>query len=387
MAKWTSSIFVSLSLLASTAIAAAPLRTTPVPVVLWHGLGDRFEYVQHSQAYLVPSFPNLALRSAPGLLELKTDLEERPELEGVFVWIVRLAGEDGTGDQRATFFGSANEQVALVCDQLRALPEIMDPLLNPSGKFDAIGFSQGGQLLRAVVERCGGEGGLNVRNLITVGSQHMGVSAMPPCPPGSSPFGACRLMHLSVVREGIYSSFAQNKIIPAQYFRDEARIDDYLAVNTFLKDINNERVGDRQVNLPDALGEDDKAEPRNATYKANFASLTNLVLLRFSDDATVVPPQSAHFTLPSPYADNCDPLEPACYLDPLPYSYLPLFASDYIGLRVLDRDDKIHLGVCDGQHMQISDACWNAVASWLGAGDGKVRAPRRPEVGRLVVQL
>lgn len=49
----------------------------------------------------------------------------------------------------------------------------MDKTLNPSGRFDAIGFSQGGQLLRGVVERCGGEGGLNVRNLITLGSQHV----------------------------------------------------------------------------------------------------------------------------------------------------------------------------------------------------------------------
>ncbi|KAK4706167.1 palmitoyl-protein thioesterase, partial [Phenoliferia sp. Uapishka_3] len=394
--------FVSLSLVTSAISAAISTSSSPVPVVLWHGLGDRYD--------------------APGLLSLKTDLEERPDLKGVFVWIVKLA-DDGTSDQRATFFGSANDQVAAVCDQLRALPEIMDPKLNPSGKFDAIGFSQGGQLLRAVVERCGGKGGLNVRNLITVGSQHMGVSSMPPCPPGSSPFGACRLMHLSIVREGLYSNFAQHKIIPAQYFRDEARIHDYLSVNNFLRvssphnansiwwaehgrhaltpfrlttqDINNERVGDKEVGPPaDNAGlfdEEDNPEPRNETYKENFSALENLVLLRFSEDATVVPPQSAHFTLPSPYAHNCpspaDPLDPSCYLDPLPYSYLPLFAYDYIGLRQLDLKDKIYRGVCEGQHMEIRDDCWDLIASWLGKGDGQAQRVETPDRGRLVVQL
>ena len=75
--------------------------------------------------------------------------------------------------RRATFFGKANEHVDHVCEQLLELEEITSPKLNPSGHFDAIGFSQGGQLLRAVVERCGGEGGLRVRNLITLGSQHV----------------------------------------------------------------------------------------------------------------------------------------------------------------------------------------------------------------------
>lgn len=95
-------------------------------------------------------------------------------------------------------------------------------------------------------------------------------------------------MHLSLVREGLYSSWAQNNILPAQYVRDEARIDDYLRVNTFLKDINNEREGDEEVGPPEGEGAsasgqggDDKPEPRNATYKANLSAIKNLVLLRF----------------------------------------------------------------------------------------------------------
>lgn len=77
--------------------------------------------------------------------------------------------------RRATFFGCADDQVATVCAQLAALPDLTDRTRNPSRRFDAIGFSQGGQFLRAVVERCNGVGlgGVTVRNLITLGSQHV----------------------------------------------------------------------------------------------------------------------------------------------------------------------------------------------------------------------
>ncbi|GAA5991268.1 hypothetical protein JCM10908_003231 [Rhodotorula pacifica] len=253
----------------------------PVPIVLWHGLGDRFD--------------------GEGLQSLKQDLEGRSDLEGVFVHIVQLAA-DGSGDQRATFFGHANSQIETVCAQLASLPDLVDQELNPSGQFDAIGFSQGGQFLRAVVERCNGPGlgGVTVRNLITLGSQHMGISSLPPCPPGSSPFSFCRLMHLSLVREGVYSTWAQKNIVPAQYFRDPERIDEYLSGNEFLRDINNEREGDAQpygaieggFNAAVQAGEG----ARNETYRDNFGSLNRFVMFRFRYDPPQTPSMSYEST-------------------------------------------------------------------------------------------
>lgn len=108
----------------------------------------------------------------------------------------------------------------------------------------------------------------------------MGIDAMPPCPPGSSPFSTCRLMHLSLVREGVYSSWAQSQVVPAQYWREEGRLEDYYRVNTFLKDINNEREGDEQVGSTTARVAEEV--PRNSSYKENFESLNRLVLIRFS---------------------------------------------------------------------------------------------------------
>lgn len=110
-------------------------------------------------------------------------------------------------------------------------------------------------------------------------------------------------MHLSLVREGLYSSWAQHNLIPAQYVRDQARINQYLAVNEWLRDINNEREGDRQVgrefeyfgySIKNTQTQTNEAEenlsvdfgsqispPRNATYKRNLQRLDNLVLIRF----------------------------------------------------------------------------------------------------------
>lgn len=185
--------------------------------------------------------------------------------------------------------------------------------------------------------------------------------------------------------------------------RDEARIDQYLSVNHFLRDINNERIGDDQVGplpedqRPPFLGlagaqDEPQDEPRNATYKRNFLGLDKLVLLRFSRDATVVAPQTAHFTLPSPNATNCPPLaEPGCYLDPVEWKDLPLYRDDYIGLRELDERGGVVKGTCEGEHMQISDACWEGVVGWLGDGKGaRAHAPDRAALqdgSRLVVQL
>lgn len=75
---------------------------------------------------------------------------------------------------------------------------------------------------------------------------------------------------------------------------------------------------------------------------------------------TVIPWTSALFTLPT--AD--DPSSP------LPYTDLPLYEEDYIGLRTLAEQDAFHQRYCHGQHMQIGKKCWQEVITWLGANGG-----------------
>jgi len=62
-------------------------------------------------------------------------------------------------------YGNVNEQIDFVAEQIANITELKDG-------FDAIGFSQGGQFLRAYVERYNTP---PVHNLVTFGSQHMGM--------------------------------------------------------------------------------------------------------------------------------------------------------------------------------------------------------------------
>src|SRR5271154_1838695 len=119
---------------------------TPLPVVIWHGLGDRFD--------------------ADGMKNVAKLIDEVNP--GTYVHIIRL-GDDGDSDRSASFFGNVTEQVEMVCQQL-----VSDPILGTAPAIDALGFSQGGQFLRGYVERCNNP---PVRNLVTFGSQHNGIAA------------------------------------------------------------------------------------------------------------------------------------------------------------------------------------------------------------------
>lgn len=122
-----------------------------------------------------------------------------------------------------------------------------------------------GQFMRAYVQRCNRPA---VRNLVTFGSQHMGISDFPACKPADF---LCRLAE-GALRSGVYSDYSQSHIVTAQYFRnpkERTSYDKYLEANHFLADINNEN------NF-------------NETYKTNLQSLDNLVLLMFDQDLVSV---------------------------------------------------------------------------------------------------
>lgn len=105
----------------------------------------------------------------------------------------------------------------------------------------------------------------------------MGVSEFPACNPLDI---FCRLGHIAL-KSGVYSSYAQENLVPAQYWRDQLKIDEYLEVNEFLRDINNERVGDEQVGDGGLGLGGGPAVPRNETYRKNFKSLNRFVMFKF----------------------------------------------------------------------------------------------------------
>lgn len=234
---------------------------------------------------------------------------------GVFVHSV-ATGEGEINDVFSSFYGNVNDQVARVCAQLRNLTQLQ-------GGFNAVGFSQGGQFLRAVAERCG-HTGPPMRTLITMGAQHQGIVNVPGCRtlPLNSSHGTCHVMQY-MLGEGAYLPFVRDHLVQAQYFKDPLRLQEYLELSPFLPDINNERP------------------TKNAQYAANLASLERLVLYRFAKDDTVVPRDSAWFS----FFDGGQVV---------PLRQQPLYTEDWIGLKALDEAGRLQMEDVDGVHMQFS---------------------------------
>ncbi|KAI1134407.1 alpha/beta-hydrolase [Hypoxylon sp. FL0543] len=215
---------------------------TPLPVVIWHGLGDTF--------------------SADGLQSVGALVEKVNP--GTLVYYVRL-DESPSNDRTATFYGNVTEQIAKVCDDLAA-----HPILSTAPAIDAIGFSQGGQFLRGYIERCNFP---PVRSLVTFGSQHNGIVDYKAC---SAADWLCKGA-MALLHGNTWSSWVQSRLVPAQYFRDPNDLESYLEYSNFLADINNER------------------EIKNETYAKNIAKLENFVMYIFENDTTVIPKETGWF--------------------------------------------------------------------------------------------
>jgi palmitoyl-protein thioesterase len=264
---------------------------TPLPLVIWHGLGDRFD--------------------ADGLKDVATLANEVNP--GTYVHIIKLA-DDGASDRTASFFGNVTEQVDLVCKQLAS-----DPILSTAPAIDALGFSQGGQFLRGYVERCNNP---PVRNLLTFGSQHNGIAEFQKCK--SATDLVCQGAN-ALLRSGTWSSFVQSRLVPAQYFRNLDELDSYLESSNYLADINNERP------------------LKNQTYKKNLSSLNKFVMFLFQDDKTVIPKETGWFAEVNTTSEHVTLLKDR-----------PIYKEDWLGLRTLDERGGLIFETLSGEHMQIS---------------------------------
>lgn len=287
---------ISVLLLITPTLSSPLSEPSPLPLLIWHGLGDNYA------ADGLQSVGELAIKTNPG----------------TFVYYVRL-DEDPDGDSRATYFGNLNDQVAQVCDELSS-----HPILSTAPAVNALGFSQGGQFLRGYVERCNSP---PVRNLVTWGSQHNGIARYQNC--GATDW-FCKGWQ-ALLRGNTWSDYVQSHLVPAQYFRSvndttgEAS-DEYLEHSNFLADINNER------------------EDKNETYAENLASLDNLVMLVFEDDVTVIPKESGWFAEVNTTSGDVTPLKDR-----------KIYKEDWIGLKKLDEKGGLKFETTSGGHMDIGE--------------------------------
>jgi palmitoyl-protein thioesterase len=241
------------------------------------------------------------------------DLAEKVN-PGTYVYNIRL-DDDPSGDRAATFFGNLTIQLAQVCDDLASHPVLST---SPNG-INALGFSQGGQFLRGYIERCNDP---PVRNLITFGSPHNGISEFQDC---DSTDWVCKAA-MGIMRGSTWSSFVQSRLVPAQYFRDPEDLASYLEYSNFLADINNER------------------EKKNKTYAANLASLEKFAMYMFSDDTTAIPKESAWFAEVNRTSGFVTPLK-----------LRDMWREDWIGLKKLGEKGGLDFRIAKGRHMELND--------------------------------
>jgi palmitoyl-protein thioesterase len=187
----------------------------------------------------------------------------------------------------------------------------------------------------------------------------MGIADIPLC----RPFDFLCQIARKAAKAAVYSTWAQENLIQvsvdggggltvinfhvlqAQYYRDPSNFETYLHANHFLPYINNEIE-----------------EARNQTYARNFASLSNLVLVMFTEDKMVVPKESSWFgyeEIQDRFVSGASDQQRLSASDKrmVPMREQPLYVEDWIGLRELDERGAVVFAECAGEHMEM-EGCW-----------------------------
>jgi len=234
------------------------------------------------------------------------------------------------GDILSSYFGDSNKYVQAICDEMLSTLELQS-------QYIGLGLSQGGQFLRGLLQKCNHKRGPRMHTLISIGGQHQGVMNIPRCS-ARNPSFFCRMIKY-LVGNIVYSTFAQQNIVQAQYFKDPAKMAEYHSSSNFLADINAES--------------DHVSASVYKQYRDNILQLEKMVLYQFEEDDMVIPRQSSHFGFVGESGKLFDMKQTPQY-----YS---------LGLQQLDEQAKLILDWIPGQHMQFSFEWFseNVVAKYL----------------------
>lgn len=259
------------------------------PIVLWHGMGDSccfpFSMGQISK-------------------ELKNSLP------GVYVKSLKI-GKSIVNDMENGYFMHPDDQVKMACKLISEDPEL-------SQGYNAIGFSQGAQFLRAVAQRCPDP---PIKNLISMGGQHQGVYGLPNC--GSLSHVTCDYIR-RLLNYAAYERWAQKTLAQATYWHDPLNEELYKNYSTFLAEINNERT-------------------INQKYVDNLLKLKNFIMIKFENDTIVQPVDTEWFGFYKPgQAKETEDLRSST-----------IYKEDRLGLKQLDDDSRLQFFATPGNHLEF----------------------------------
>ncbi|XP_063535331.1 palmitoyl-protein thioesterase 1-like [Cydia strobilella] len=275
-------------------IAVAEENQTVLPIVLWHGMGD-----------------TCCLPISTGVLRLFL-YEHIPE-----VYILSMdTSNDSLIALEDSYFLNPNKQVNYACMVLGA-----DEYLKNG--FNVIGLGHGSLFLRAVIQRCGHKLP-PIKNYISFGGPQQGISGLPRCIVVSNQ--TCSAMQ-ELLEFAAYHSMTQDALIPATYWHDPLREDEYKKRSIFLADINNEQV-------------------INEFYKWNLKKLQHFVMVKFEKDSVVQPRETEWFGYYTPGQTK--------EMQTLQQS--KIYLEDRLGLQEMDRAGKLVFLSHPDEHLEIDEA-------------------------------
>lgn len=270
-----------------------PCTATYTPVVLWHGMGD--------------SCCNpLSMGSVKKMLE--------KALDGTYV-VSLMIGDSIASDTTNGFFMDVNEQIDFVCNTIKKDARLKDG-------YNAIGFSQGGQFLRGLAQKCPQP---PMKHLISVGGQHQGVYGFPHCP-GS--WFICKEVD-KLLNMGAYTDYVQSHLVQAQYWHDPLNEDKYKKHSRFMA------VANQEVTV-------------NPEYKKNLMKVANITFVMFNKDTMVVPKESEWFGFYKPGQDK----------ELMTLQESDIWKQDKLGLKEMDSQGRLSFLKIEADHLRVPETFW-----------------------------
>jgi palmitoyl-protein thioesterase len=181
--------------------------------------------------------------------------------------------------------------------QVERLRETIDSIDHLQEPFHMIGFSQGGLLARAFAETSNRQ---RVKTLMTFGTPHMGV--------------------YYYSDEEIYSPLNQNRLSYSNYWKDPYMFPLYLKNSTFLPSLNGEVESSLRLN--------DKVD--------------EFVMVWSPNDEVIRPIESGKYEF---YEQNTESV--------VPFLKSEMFKNDYIGIRRMFEEDRVHFVQTDCAHREF----------------------------------
>ncbi|OQR78176.1 palmitoyl-protein thioesterase 1-like, partial [Tropilaelaps mercedesae] len=201
-----------MKLIAFIVVAATLLQKQAVskllPLIVWHGLND------HCSG------------SAGKIIAILTKF-----VKDLYVHCIRITDSGSDSDEKsASVWHNTNTQLDRACEAVSRDEKLKNG-------FNALGISQGGLLLRALIQKCPPS---EVNNFVTLSSPHQGVYGIPNCEKIFPAF-MCKWLKQVLYPHG-YQNWIQGIAAPIQYWHDPYSEQAFQRKSTFLAEYNNEKM-------------------------------------------------------------------------------------------------------------------------------------------------